>query len=426
MTLPSLTPDTLKQRNAVGFEWCANPMVAWLLRDGWSITDAEELTVGLADLLADLGLPVSRLTVVVRYLHPQVLGTSYIWRKGVEGIETYSPPHAVARSAQFLSSPFAPILSGEVAGIRRRLDLPDVALDFPILRELREDGMTDYVAMPLSFSDGSTSAVTLAGDRPGGFTTDELSMFYDALPVFARLVEIHANRHMARTLLDTYLGHHAGERVLKGLIKRGDVETIHSVICFADLRGSTRLAESLDRDAFLSVLNAYFECTAGAVLDNGGTVLRYIGDAVLAIFPIDPDPGASDAFNDAGSACRAALAAAREALQRVERHNGEHADDGTPPIRFGLALHIGDVVYGNIGVPRRLDFTVIGPAANAAARLESMCKPLDRSVLVSAAVAARIDEPLVSLGFHAFRGMREPQEVFTLPELGERGGTDAV
>jgi len=332
-------------------------------------------------------------------------------------------------------------MRGEVSGIRRRLDIPGTPIDFPILQELRAKGITDYVAMPIDFSDGSIHAVTFSTDRPGGFTTEELGQLYDMLPVLGRLMEIHATRHTARILLDTYVGRHAGERVLKGLIKRGDGETIHAVIWFSDLRGSTRLADTLPQEEFLILLNDYFECMASPVLAHGGTVLRYVGDAVLAIFPIDPTAESDLAFRDAATACTAAVDAARDAMARVAAHNSRQVrddgsrqvrDDGeqghggmdaeephtgdTPEIRFGLALHLGDVMYGNIGVPERLEFTVIGPAANEAARLEDMCKTLDRPVLLSANVADQLSCPLVSLGFQAFRGVQEPQEVFTFPE----------
>lgn len=400
--------------------WCTNPFVHWLLTEGWSCPTPLLLIEGLARQALAVGLPLIRLTATMRYLHPQVIGTTYTWKQDSDEATQFSPPHGILQSATYLHSPFAAIMRGEVSGIRRRLDVPGAPIDFPILKELREQGVTDYVAMPIHFSDGSIHAITFSTDRPGGFATEELGLLYDMLPVLARLMEIHATRHTARTLLDTYLGRHAGERVLKGLIKRGDGESIHAVIWFSDLRGSTRLADSMPREEFLGLLNEYFECMAGAVLDHGGTVLRYVGDAVLAIFPIDPDVEQKLTFKDAASACEAAVAAARDAMARVADHN-EQAAAESHKIRYGLALHLGDVMYGNIGVPERLEFTVIGPVANEAARLEDMCKTLERPVLLSASVAENVSFPLTSLGFQAFRGVQEPQEVFTLPECTETG-----
>ena len=409
-------PTAPPQNDGIG--WCTNPFVEWMLTEGWSCATPLPLIEGLARRMIEAELPLSRLTITMRYLHPQVIGTTYMWKRDSDEATEFSPPHSILQSATFLHSPFAAIMRGEVAGIRRRLDIPSTPIDFPILQELKAEGITDYVAMPILFSDGSRHAVTFSADRPGGFTTEELGQLYDMLPVLARLMEIHAARHTARTLLDTYLGRHAGERVLKGLIKRGDGETIHAVIWFSDLRGSTRLADTMPRDKFLVLLNEYFECMAGPVLDHGGTVLRYVGDAVLAIFPIDPAAELDLTFPDAPAACAAAVAAARDAMGRVTMNNEQGAGEAYE-IRFGLALHLGDVMYGNIGVPERLEFTVIGPAANETARLEDMCKTLDRPILVSASVADNLSSTMVSLGFQGFRGVREPQEIFTLPECAE-------
>ena len=414
MTVPEKI-DLPDPPTETSISWCANPFVEWLLLEGWSYTTPILLIEGLARRAVEAGLPLRRLTTTMRYLHPQVIGTTYTWKRELDKATQFSPPHSILQSATFLHSPFAAIMRGEVSGIRRRLDIPGTPIDFPILQELKADGITDYVAMPIEFSDGSIHAVTFSADRPGGFTTEELGHLYDMLPVLARIMEVHASRHTARTLLETYLGRHAGERVLKGLIKRGDGESIHAVIWFSDLRGSTRLADNMTREDFLALLNEYFECMAGAVLDHGGTVLRYVGDAVLAIFPIDQDTDADLAFPDFASACVTAIDAARDAMQRVADHN-ENAGDERPEIRYGLALHLGDVMYGNIGVPERLEFTVVGPAANEAARLADMCKTLERSILISANVADNLPSDLISLGFQAFRGVREPQEVFTLPE----------
>ncbi len=395
--------------------WCDNPFVEWLLTEGWSISTARLLIDGLARKAVAAGLSLYRLTATIRFLHPQVIGTTFTWKRDGGEATMFSPPHGLLQSATFLHSPFAAIMRGEASGIRRRLDVPSAPIDFPILKELKEQVVTDYVAMPIHFSDGSIHAMTFSTDRPGGFSTAELSLLYDMLPVMARLLEIHATRHTARTLLDTYVGRHAGEPVLKGLIKRGDGESIHAVIWFSDLRNSTRLANSMPREEFLALLNQYFECLAGAVLDHGGTVLRYIGDAVLAIFPIDPEAGSPLTFQDSTTACNAAVVAARDAMERVAAHNAE-ISESSHEIHYGLALHLGDVMYGNIGVPERLEFTVIGPVANEAARLEDMCKTLDRAILISSSVAEHLDLPLVSSGFQGFRGVRDPQEVFTFPE----------
>ena len=239
---------------------------------------------------------------------------------------------------------------------------------------------------------------------PGGFSTAHLGQIYEVLPVLGRLFEVFAQRRTAVVLLETYLGRRTGGRVLDGLVKHGDGEHIDCIVWFSDLRESTALSISMGREAYLVYLNAYFECLAGAILDAGGEVLRFVGDAALAIFPIGRE--------GAAAACRQALAAARAAGERVAADNRSHPERA--PIRYGIGLHRGEVTYGNIGVPQRLEFTVIGSAANTAARVESMCKTLGRSVVVSSAFADACGDKLASLGRHKLKDVEGEQELFTL------------
>ncbi len=391
-----------------------NPLVNWLWQEGWSLATLPELTGGLGRAMNRAGIPVFRFRTTLRTMHPQLAGLSHTWRRDTDEVEEFWPPLTVMKQDMFLKSPYALIFEGAGA-VRRRLDIPEAAFDFPILEELGAMGATDYVAMPLVFDDGRINAMTLACDRPGGFRTGELEMVAETQPILARLLQVHALRRTARTVLDTYLGKLTGERVWRGLIHRGDGEDIYAVIWLSDLRSSTTLADTLPRPVFLDLLNDYFECTAGAVLDQGGEVLKFIGDAVLAIFPIGAASGEYCPRRQA-AACAAALRAAGEAVNRLERLNAARAQARQPQLRFGIALHIGDVMWGNVGAPERLDFTVIGPACNEAARLEAMCKVLDRPVILSAELAAALPGPLVSLGFHALRGVRRPHELFTLAE----------
>lgn len=222
-------------------------------------------------------------------------------------------------------------------------------------------------------------------------------------------------QYSAGDLLKTYLGERTGERVLAGQTRRGEGETIHAVILLCDLRDSTRLSQSVALEDFFRSLNEFFDCTAGAVLDHGGEILSFIGDAVFAIFAISgTDRPLREACFPEEGACAAALAAARDARARVDALNQQRQRKDESPLEFGLALHVGDVIYGNLGVPQRMQFTVIGSAANEAARLAGMCKDLNRWVLVSSAFPRCFPNQMISLGHHTLRGVETAQEIFTL------------
>ena len=314
-------------------------------------------------------------------------------------------PGAARRNIKTVRSP--PSFKGE-GGIRRRLEGSSARLDFPILAELVTEGATDYVAVPMRFSDGQINILVLVSDQTGGFRTDQLGHLYQVLANLSRLLEAHAQRGSSRSLLQTYLGRGAGGMVMEGLVKRGDAEELEAVILMSDLRDSTGLAETLTKDAYLSALNDYYDCVAGAVIDNGGDVLKFIGDAVLAIFPID------DKATVNASAYDHALAALADANQRIGVINTAREAQGGPQLRFGTGVHSGQLTFGNVGTPGRLDFTVIGSGVNQTARIASLCKTLGESVIVSQTVAANTSVSLRSLGQHELRGIRETQELFTL------------
>ena len=406
----------LPQADAAPLLRSTNPLIQWVWNEGWTIANLPALARGLGRAMVAAGIPVMRLRLTLRTMHPQLAGLSHSWLRDGDTVEEFWPPLSVLREDTFLKSPYALLFQGAGA-VRRRLDVAGPVLDFPILAELRAQGATDYVALPMVFSDGRINAITLATDRPGGFTTAELRTIAEMLPVLARLMEVHALRRTAKTVLETYLGHLTGERVLDGLIHRGEGEDIHAVIWLCDLRGSTPLADELPRRVFLELLNDYFECMAGAVLTHRGEVLKFIGDAMLAIFPIGAVSEHPERCPEHARACADAIAAAREAMRGMADLNRQRAERREPPLGFGIALHLGDVMYGNVGAPARLDFTVVGPAVNEAARLEAMCKTLARPLVISAEFARVLPQPLVSLGVHALRGVRRPHELFTLAEV---------
>ena len=357
-------------------------------------------------MLSSAGTPVARLSVFIRTLHPLLIGNAYIWRRDKKEMDFFVLTHDTLASLLFLDSPLVPIFRGS-GGVRRRLEGDNPTLDYGILKELRSEGITAYAAMPMTFSDGQINAVTLASDREGGFTTADLGRIHEILPVLSRFYEVHSAHGTSTSLLQTYLGRQTGEKVLKGLIKRGDSEELHAVMWFCDLRQSTNLAESMPRDEFLTILNRFFECMVRPVTSYGGEVLRFIGDAVLAIFPL-----LDDAESPFQQACEDAITAAAEANERMSAFNEERAVEGLEPLGFGIGLHLGRVTYGNIGIPERLEFTVIGAAANEAARIESLTKELNETVLISQAFAGRCASQLKTMGRHSLRGVSAEQEIF--------------
>jgi adenylate cyclase len=366
-------------------------------------TPSEELLRSFARQLLDQGIAVARIAVFVRTLHPNVAGRAFFWRDDREDVEADSADHEWLDSADHKASPIYAVWR-EGKEIRRRVEDPGCPMDFPVLPDLRAEGMTDYLALPLHFLSGEIHVATFATRSPGGFSDRDLETLHGMLPPFTRIAEITALSRKARNILDAYLGHQAGEKVLAGHIKRGDGEEIRAVIWFCDLRDSTPLADSMSRQAFLGLLNDYFEAVLGPVEARRGEILRFIGDAALAIFPIGNDPAAI--------ACANALAAAREAMARMDELNRRRKAEGQRSLRFGIGLHLGLVLYGNIGTPNRIEFTVIGAAANEAARIESLCKSLGVDLILSEHVARHLTERPRSLGKHSLRGVGEPIELF--------------
>ena len=378
------------------------PVVDWLIEGARPSRQPREVLLDTCRRTVAAGLPIYRVGVFVRTLHPNLLGRGFIWRADKGAIEMTEAPHTLLESEAFLRSPIRVVFNEHVE-VRRRLADASCPMDFPILDELRREGATDFIAAPLRFVNGEVHAASFATRRAGGFREDELAAMRRLLPPFTRMVEIYGNMQKARNILDAYLGPSAGEKVLAGRIKRGDGQDINAVIWFCDLRDSTPLADSMTRREFLALLNDYFECVLGPVLQHQGEVLRFIGDAALAIFPVGERPA---------EACAKALAAAQAALAGMEKLNENRAR----PLRFGIGLHLGEVTYGNIGTPTRIEFTVIGAAANEAARIESLCKVLGVNVLVSERVVQALPHPSWrSLGSHTLRGVGDKMELFTLP-----------
>jgi adenylate cyclase len=376
------------------------PIIDWLDGGASGARLPEALIAQLNQRILAQGIDIARVAVFVRTLHPNVAGRAFFWRADKPAhVEIDVAEHDWMGSAQHLASPIHAITTTGCE-IRRRLADPACPMDYEVLAELRAEGMTDYFAAPLPSLTGEKLLATFTTRRPGGFTDAQMAALRRLQAPVGRVAEILGWRRKAQNILEAYLGKSAGEKVLSGLIRRGDGEDIHAVIWFCDLRDSTPLADSMSRADFLKILNDFFECVLAPVIERDGEVLRFIGDAALAIFPVGADTG---------EACRRALGAAQAAIARLNKLNGKRA----VPLRFGIGLHLGDVLYGNIGTASRLEFTVIGAAANEAARIEGLCKTLDVPFVLSERVAAHIPG-CRSLGRHSLRGVAQTLEVFTV------------
>ena len=381
------------------------PIVDWLIDGAKPATDnPKEWLRVLSQRMVDCGLPIHRVAMFVRPLHPNVAARAFYWREDTATVEVSDEEHGFMSTDEYLSNPI-PAVTHTRQPIRRRLCDRGTRVDFPVLHKLRKDGFTDYLIMPLEFIDGEVHAFSVATKRAGGFTDDQVGALQRVMPAVTRIVEILGLTRKARNILEAYLGRHAGRKVLQGRIQRGDTEKLHAVIWFCDLRESTSFADSMGAEAFLAMLNEYFDAVLGPVMDRGGEVLSFIGDAALAIFPV---------AQDLADAATRAVTAAMDAISRMRIVNDRREKAGSAPLRFGIGLHLGELLYGNVGTRSRITFTVVGAAANEAARIEALCETLDASPLVSEQVASQVPLEWRSLGRHRLRGVGKPIKVFTL------------
>ena len=381
-------------------------LIEWLVDGARSAPNPPRMMAETCERLVAAGLPLWRVGVFVRMLHPDIVGRNLIWRPDTE-VVVGSANYDTLNSAEFLSSPLA-IVFAEAREVRARMDGPD-GKRFPLFDDLRAEGVTDYIALPLLTMDGSAHASSWTTKQTGGFTDAQLKAIRELMPPLARLIEATQLRFKSSILLDTYVGNRAGGRILGGQIRRGHAETMDAAIWLSDLRGFTALSDRLPPETVIDILNHYFDCQVSAIATHGGEVLKFMGDGLLAVFPIDEYVG------DVDKACAQVLEAACEARANVEAMQfpvGETIER----FRFGVALHVGRVLYGNIGGGNRLDFTCIGPAVNLAARLEKMAGRLHRTILASAAFAAACPDRWQDLGEFPIAGFSQAARVYGLSD----------
>lgn len=382
---------------------------------------------GFCQHLLNAGFPIKRGLLGTHTLHPRYGAQTMVWRPSVGAVDYQPRARSVLGTAEYLRSPIHAMRTTGALQLRRRLD-GDGGEEFNNFPELRAEGLTEYSARIVPYDSAHARALALAAqegeaaalepldgiffscstDMPKGFDSAQLQQVWDMLPYLALALKARMTTDVAYNVVETYLGRDAGRRVLTGAIERGSVETIRAVIWLCDLRGFTQLADTLPRAQLVEMLDDYLEQMAQPVQAHGGQVLKFMGDGLLATFDLtDRDPA---------PICREALEAAAKLQTNLPRFNRTREAADQPTTGFGLALHLGEVLYGNIGASDRLDFTVVGPAVNESSRIQALCRPLGREVLISKTFQSMLGSAnaLQSLGAHSLRGVSEPQELFSL------------
>jgi adenylate cyclase len=376
----------------------------WMIDGARSAATASQMMAEACERSVQAGLPLWRVGVFIRTLHPDILGRNFIWRPGAE-VEVGTVDFDVLDSPQFQSSPLAIVFKQGIE-VRSRPDDPQ-SKRFPIVEDLLAEGVTDYIALPLLFMDRAIHASSWTTKQAGGFTDEQLKALRSLIPALARYIEIIQLRHTASLLLDTYVGNRAGERILGGQIRRGHADTMHAAIWLSDLRGFTALSDRLPAETVVDILNSYFDCQVSSIRTHGGEVLKFMGDGLLAVFPIEERDG------NIQQVCARVLDAARESRASVEQMQYP-LGEAVERFRFGVALHVGRILYGNIGGGNRLDFTCIGPAVNLAARLEKIAGRLNRTIVASAGFAGICSGGWTDLGEFPIAGLSKAERVYGL------------
>jgi adenylate cyclase len=381
----------------------SDSVVYWLTNETRGERFIDNIFAELCLRIQRAGLPVKRATLHFLIHHPQWLGARIMWADGMREAELARVDYDVQETSEYIGSPANEILDG-AAEVRENLERdPVLGRKHALYNEMRAMGLTDYVAWPLYHTLGKRHIVTFATDLPGGFDSAHIAALSKLLPSLALVSEIRLKNRLARTLLETYVGTHAGDLILAGAIRRGSGTTVRAAILICDLREFTRISDNWPRDDVIDLLNGYFDAMSEPIARHGGEILKFIGDGLLAIFPLSQP-----------SACANLLRAVTEARQAMVALNQKNSETGRAPLNYGVGVHVGDVMYGNIGSRARLDFTVIGPAVNMASRLEALTKQLGRTVLLSREFADIVkgDFDLERVGEYPVRGFNDPIELF--------------
>ncbi|MBZ9862994.1 adenylate/guanylate cyclase domain-containing protein [Mesorhizobium sp. CA12] len=350
----------------------------WLNESALAGNDLETLVNGFCERLAAAGLPLKRVHLSFSMLHPLYDALGFTWVRG-QGMEVEGfRKEAGVPSERFLTSPYYHLLSNKLDHLRRRLD-PSVVSEFPVFDDLRLMGITDYMAFVHPFSGNASQGMmgSWSTDSAAGFSDSMISALLRIQSHLAIATKMAVLTKLADNMMTTYLGGDAGRRVLDGQIKRGEGDTIRAALVMGDMRGSSRLAETSGREVYIDTLNQFFDAVAAPFNRNGGQIMSFIGDGFIAVYPCERHRSQSEI------ACQAALAAAHKASARMMDLNLRRKEQGLSDIKFGIGLHVGNVMFGNVGLKDRLTFSVFGSAVNEVQRLQTLTKKYPHSVLAS-------------------------------------------
>ncbi|WP_343559430.1 adenylate/guanylate cyclase domain-containing protein [Kiloniella sp. b19] len=377
-----------------------NDLINWMLREGRLLGDAVAITEAFGKKLLEAGIPLDRLRVPQRFANPILMACGVIWTK--DHTEFYTIPRTTMATSAWIGSPFQYVVENN-RPLRKPLNA-QTAPEHSIYAELHEQGYTDFLAIPLPYGNGEVQSSSFVTRSPEGFSEEHVRFIEAAGPVLAAALEPIAMRLTTDSLLQTYLGHGPAEAVANGTIQRGEHTEIDAVVLFSDLRGFTFKSASWAEEDLLDALDDYFELVVHAVQEEGGDVLKFMGDGILTIFPA----------GEQSYACSAAVRSAHAILRGLEEVNSKRLAAGREELALGIGMNAGKVTFGNIGSPDRLDFTVIGPAVNLASRLQDLTKTIGKPVLATLPIAQNNRESFESEGVQEVRGVVEPVEVFSL------------
>lgn len=382
----------------------------WIVRQATDSSDIEALVAGVSERLVAGGLPLTRLQIGMPSIDPKHRGISVTWKRGGR-TERESNEHGADET--FRKSPIQTLIASGLKVGRWNVGAAEGASDYPLMAKLHADGCTDYVLKLVSFPEEAYligMACSIATDAANGFSGDDIARLDAVLPALGLAAYRLAVTRAAAEALRVYVGPRTGERILAGQIRRGEGQAIYAAILFADMKNFTSLNERYPAEKIVALLNENFEALGAPIDLHGGEILKFMGDSLLAIFPVDNSLGA------VASACTRALAAAEDGLAATRGLNRGRATGEDPEIPVDIVLHLGEVFYGNVGAARRLDFTVIGPAVNEASRLEALCDRLGRNLVMSKVFADHCEAPTQRLGTFELKGVKKPHTVFGIAE----------